>query len=160
MISIQRESYSDGLAKELLPLAQKCWDEGTLAKGESCAFYGKRDVKIEPDYGFYKFIADSGRLILFTIRDSGALVGYAVILVYRSPHHQKLITANGDSIYVEPAYRVNSPVLIEKVLQEVSTTGAVTINWAVSKDGPMYELLSKYGFTADETIMEKLLCVS
>lgn len=160
MISISREPYSETLQYEILPLAQKCWDEGSLAKGEHCAFHGKRDVQIEPDFVLYKTISDNGRLIIFTIRDEDVLVGYAIVMVYPSPHHKKLITANGDSIYVEIAYRGHSPVLVEKVINEVTETGAVTLNWAVSADSPMYDLLVKFGFVGDEIIMEKLLCAS
>jgi GNAT superfamily N-acetyltransferase len=160
VIVIEREAYSESLKPEILPLAQKCWDEASAAKGEHCAFNGKRDVKIEPDFALYQAISDNDRLVLFTIRDDAKLVGYAIALVYPSPHHCKLITANGDSIYVEPPYRVHSPVLVEKIINEVSKTGAVTMNWGVTKDEPMYRLLSKFGFVADEVIMEKLLCVS
>ena len=160
MISLQREPYSDALANEILPLGQKCWDEGTALKGESCAYYGHRDVQIEPDLSLYRSVSDSGRLIIFTIRDEAKLVGYAVIMVYRSPHHQKLTTANGDSIYIEPEYRVHSPVLLDKIINEVKSAGAVTLNWWVSKDGHMYALLEKMGFVGDEIVMEKFLCAS
>ena len=158
MITVQQEPYSEALATELLPLAQKCWDEGTALKGESCAYHEFRDVKIEPDLVTYTALADKGALIVFTIRDDLALVGYAVAMVYFSPHHRKILTANGDSIYVDPPYRVHSVVLLEKIIEAVRATGAKTMNWCVSANGPMYDLLCKYGFGADEVVMEKFLC--
>jgi hypothetical protein len=157
-VVIERETYSDALGRELLPLAQKCWEESSAEKGERCAFYGHRDIQIEPDFQLYKALSDTDRLILLTVRDGSALVGYAVIIVYVSPHHCKFIAANGDSLYVEPKYRIHSPVLIDKVISEVKRTEAVSLNWGVSPGSPLYEMLLKLGFVGDEVIMEKRLC--
>ena len=155
---IARESYSESLHREILPLAQKCWDESTRDKDDTCAFYGKRDIQIEPDFDVYQAIDEAGNLIIYTARDDSRLVGYAIALLYVSPHHRKMKTANGDSIYLEPDYRVLAPVLVEKVMADVKEAGAVTLNWGVTKDGPMHELLKRFGFVADELIMERILC--
>jgi hypothetical protein len=160
MVSIQREAYNESLGQEFLPLAQKCWDEGTALKGENCSYHGHRDIAIDPDYLLYRQLADAGRLLLFTIRDAGILVGYAVSYVFASPHHRKLLVANGDSIYVERGYRAYTPALIEMLLKELKSLGVTNMGWAVSQNGPVYELLCKLGFVADEIIMEKLICVS
>ena len=159
-VIIEEEPFSQELMTEILPLAQKCWDEATEAKGENCAYHGKRGVQIEPDVDLYQSISDMGRLVIYTMRDEGKLVGYAVALIYPSPHHRKLLTANGDSIYVEEPYRTHSPVLIGKIIKAVEKSGAVTVNWGVTLGSPMYEVLKKFGFVADEVIMEKLLCAS
>jgi len=157
-VTIQREPYSDALGHELLPLAQKCWDEGTVLKGENCAYHAFRNVSIEPDFTMYMELAQKNALIIFTVRDDALLVGYVVAMVYYSPHHCKILTANGDSIYVQPEYRTHSVSLVEKVINEVKLTGAKTMNWAVSPNSPMYDLLGSFGFVGDEVVMEKLLC--
>lgn len=157
-VTIQKESFSDTLCQEILPLAQKCWDEGTEIKGETCSYHEyRRGVQIDPDFASYQRLETARALALFTMRDT-ALVGYIVAYTYRSPHHKKLIVANADSIYVENPYRGHSPVMIGMLLEALKAMGAISVGWAVSKDSPMYELLCALGFVGDEVIMEKLLC--
>ena len=158
MTTIQKEPFSEALCKEILPLAQKCWDEGTELKGETCSYHEfRKGIVIEPDFDLYRQLAEVGRLVIFSIRDS-RLVGYVVAYVYRSPHHVKLLVANGDSIYIEVEYRSYAAAIIKPLLTELKTMGAVSMGWAVSQNGPMYELLKSLGFVGDEIIMEKLLC--
>lgn len=159
-VTIQRQEYSDALGQEILPLAQKCWDEGTLLKGESCAYHEFRNVKIEPDFSVYRALSAKGSLIVFTVRDNEVLVGYATAFLYNSPHHCKILTANGDSIYVEPEYRAHASLLMERMINEVKSKGAATMNWMVSPDGPMFEVLSSFGFVGDEIVMEKFIARS
>lgn len=159
-VTIQKESFSDTLCQEILPLAQKCWDEGTALKGENCSYHGKRDVEIEPDFGLYRGLSDAGRLVLITARDSAVLVGYIVAYLYQSPHHKKMLVANGDSIYIEPEFRACTATMIKLLLAELEARKALTIGWAVSQTGPVYDLLCALGFVGDEIIMEKLICAS
>jgi hypothetical protein len=157
-IAIQKESFSDALCQEILPLAQKCWDEGTALKGETCAYHGQRAIVIEPDFALYGRLAEAGTLVLVTARYSTKLVGYIVGYLYQSPHHKKMLVANGDSIYIEPEYRGHAASMIEVFLADLKARGALTIGWPVSQTGPVYDLLRALGFVGDEIIMEKLIC--
>lgn len=159
-VSIQREPYSEALCKEILPLAQKCWEESTALKGENCSYHEYRDLLIEPDWGLYQRLAELGLLVIFTIREEGALVGYVIVNIYQSPHHCKLKVANGDTIYVVPKYRGQTAALIRKLLAELKSMKVTNMGWAVSANGPVYAMLKKFGFAVDEVIMEKLICAS
>lgn len=158
---IQKESYSESLCQEILPLAQKCWEESTQLKGNHCSYHEHRELIIEPDWSLYKRLAELDLLVIFTLRDESLLVGYVIVNIYQSPHHIKLKVANGDTIYVEPKYRGHTAALIRKLLQELEAREVTNMGWAVSKNGPVYTLLSKLGFSVDEVVMEKLItCAS
>jgi hypothetical protein len=155
-MKIDREAFSVELFNELLPLARKCWQESSALKADSCVFAGERDLVIEPDLENYQKISDS--LIIVTLRDEGKLVGYLVGFLYRSPHHKKILCGNGDSIYVEPAYRSYAVVLTERFEKESQAAGAQIIGWPTHPDGPVYRLLKARGYTVDDVVMEKRLC--
>jgi hypothetical protein len=159
MIIITKETFSREVFDEILPLAQKCWNESTEYKAESCAYYGERDFQIEPDFDSYKRFADNGWLVLVTIRDEADLRGYVVGLLYQSMHHRKILGALGDSAYVEPEYRSYTAVMVEKFENELASLGVAIIGWPVHVNGPVYPLLKSSGYSGDDIVMEKRLCV-
>lgn len=159
MPTLQEEAFSAELFEQLRPLAQRCWDEETEAKASSCAFETARDFPIEPDMEAYQLHAERGALVLLTLRAGGQLVGYAVGLTYRSPHHKALIAAFGDSIYIEPAFRSYFPVLAERLERGLAERGAVIIGWPVTQDSPLFHALVSRGYRGDDIVMEKKLCV-
>lgn len=159
-VTISRESLTDDLFPELLPLAQKCWEESTRVKAETCAFYGERDFQIEPDIGEYRRYAGLGSMVVISVRDEGRLVGYIIGLLFRAMHHRKMICGLADSIYIEPDYRSYAPVVTEKFEKELQSLGVGIIAWPTHQQGPMYEVLKLRGYVGDDIIMEKRLCVS
>jgi len=46
---IDREPFTLELYEEVLPLAAEVLEENTRLKAETCAYYGERDFKIDPD---------------------------------------------------------------------------------------------------------------
>ena len=159
-MKIAEERYSMDLAAEILPLGRRSFRESTEAKGETCAFHGERDFDIEPDMEQYQRLQDSGVLVILTLRDEAALVGYLVAAVYRSLHHKKMVCANVDTLYVEPDHRTYSPVLIEAFEKSMREKQVDIIGWPTHINGPIYEVLKTRGYVGDDTIMEKRLCVS
>lgn len=157
-MKIDVEKLTEELFAEMLPLAQKCWEESTAEKAESCAFYGSREFQIEPDFDAYMKIQETGFLTIVTLRDEGKLVGYIEGFVYRSLRHKSLKGGMGDSIYVEPEYRVYTPPMIERFEKEMRQGGADIIGWPTSPNGPVHKLLLASGFVGDDVIMEKKLC--
>lgn len=159
-VTINKEPFSLDVFNEILPLAQKCWEESTIAKAESCAFYGEREFTIEPDFECYQIFADNGRLVLITLRDEEALKGYVVGLVYRCMHHRKITGGLGDTMYVEPEYRAYTAVMAERFEKEMQSLGVGIIGWPVHPDGPIHDVLKACGYVGDDIVMEKRLCVS
>ena len=157
-VTIEKEPFTAVLFAEALPLAQKCWEESTIIKADSCAYYGERDFIIEPDVDAYQRLADQGMLVFVTLRDDGNLQGYLVAFTYRSTHHKKILCAIVDSAYVEPKYRTYAPVMSEVFEKEARGIGVQIIGWPTHVDGPLYELLKARGYVGDDIVMEKKLC--
>lgn len=155
-VTITLETLNERRLAELLPLAQKCWNESTVAKGETCAFYGERDFQIEPDLEAYQRLADAGSLVFVTLRDEqAALKGYVVGFTYRALHHKRILGGIGDSIYIEPQYRSYTGVIAEIFENALKALGVQIIGWPVTPDGPIHEVLKARGYVGDDIVMEK-----
>ncbi len=159
-IKIESEAFSESLFDDVLPLAQKCWEESTAFKADTCAYYGERDFAVEPDKESYQRLADQGALIFVTLRDECALKGYVIGFLYRSMHHKRILCGIGDSIYIEPDYRSYTGVIAEKFEKEMAGHGANIIGWPTHLNGPVYNVLKARGYVGDDIVMEKRLpCV-
>jgi len=155
-MKIVREPFSDELLKEVLPLAQRSWEENTALKGERCAYFGRRDFQIEPDVECYRTLATAGVLVIITAREEGVLVGYAMGYLNRSAHHRSILCGYGDSIYLEPAYRGHGAALLRAIERELKEGGAIALGWPATQDSPLYALLKSFGYVGDDIVMEKL----
>lgn len=155
-VTIQKEPFDLVLFDEMLPLCQKCWNESTVAKGETCAFYGERDFQIEPALERYQGLSD--RLVIVTLRDDGELKGYVVGFSYQAMHHKKIVGGIGDSMYLEPDYRSYTAVVAERFEKELRGLGVQIIGWPVTPDGPLHKVLQARGYVGDDIVMEKRLC--
>lgn len=153
-IRIEQEVFTEELAAEMFPLAQACWDESTLNKKDTCAYYGERDFIVEPDMERYKALAKAGLMVAVTLREA-TLKGYILGFTCRSLHHKKITCASVDSIYMDPEYRSYTAVVCEKFEQSVSKLGAQIIGWPTHIDGPVYKVLKARGYVGDDVIMEK-----
>lgn len=158
MIEIKTEPFSRELFAEVLPLAQKCWDESTAFKGETCAAHGEREFKVEPDVDGYQRFSEQGWFVIITLRDEGALKGYAVGLLYQSMHHKKILCGFGDTIYLEPEYRSHTWAVAKRFEKEMEKLGVWIIGWPVHLNGPVYNVLKAKGYSGDDIVMEKRIC--
>lgn len=154
-VVIAVEPLTRELFDEILPLARRGWAESTVAKAETCAWYGERDFDVDPDFEQYQAIAYVGALVILAMRDKGVLVGYVTGTCFRGMHHRHFIVAQSDSFYVEPLYRGHTRRLIRRYEEEMIKRGAVALNWLTHTNGPVYKLLKLFGYVADETMMEK-----
>ena len=159
-LKIQSEVLTrDLFIDEILPLGQKCWDECSEIKGETCSFHGERGFVIQPDVKRYLELADQDTLLTMTARDDeGVLRGYALCIYYMSLHHAPVICANVDTLYVEPEFRACLRRFISNIESEFENRGVVIVGWATSPAGKMYEILKLLGYAPDDVIMEKRLC--
>lgn len=157
-ITITIEPLSDALIAELLPLAHKCWNESTIDKGEACAFYGERDMVIEPNLDEYRKLAAIGALVIIVIRCKGIAEGYALGWTYKALHHRHIVGAIGDTFYVEPAFRAYAGVLVDYFLNELKARGVQIIGWPATPGGYVHQVLAARGFVPDDIVMEKRLC--
>jgi len=156
-IVIEKEAFNAEVAAKVSPLAQKCWNESTAFKGESCAYFGDREFIIEPDTAAYQRLADQGLLVLVTIRDDGELKGYVIGFTYTSLHHKNILCGIGDSLYIEPDYRAHTWAVAKRFEKEMETLGVKILGWPVHLNGPVYDVLKAKGYVGDDIVMEKRL---
>lgn len=152
-----QEPFSEALCEEIRPLGQKCFDESTLLKADTCAFYGDREFALEPDIEQYRALASAKSLQFLTLRDSGVLVGYIIGITYRCMHHKKIKGAIGDSMYIEPEYRSYAGPLVDRFLEMMTAEGAGIVGWPVTPQSYLHKVLVARGFVEDDVVMEKRL---
>jgi hypothetical protein len=157
MICIEQEPFNLEVAAEMLPLAQKCWEESTAFKKDTCAYYGERDFQIEPDTQGYQQLADMGLVVLITLRSDGVLKGYVLGLLYKSKHHKKIACSISDSAYLEPQCRSYAGVMIDKFGTAMKAEKVEIIGWPTHIDGPWFAVLKARGYVGDDIVMEKRL---
>jgi hypothetical protein len=91
----QRETLNGHLWAELMPLLAAHWYE--------IAHYP--DIPLDVDVNAYEMAEHAGMLRLYTVRDDGRLMGYAVFFVRPNMHYQGSIQASQDVLYLDPAIR-------------------------------------------------------
>jgi GNAT superfamily N-acetyltransferase len=81
--------------EDLQPLIKDHWSEIAHFK----------DIPLDPDWESYARLDGAGALRIFTLRDYGALKGYAFFTVAPAAHYRSSLQANADVLYLDPGYR-------------------------------------------------------
>lgn len=158
-MKISVERFTHDLFVEMMPLAQKAWDECSEIKKDTCAFHGQRGFVIEPFEERFLLLEDIGSLIYQTLRDdAGVLLGFAMCVLYQSLHHKSIACGNVDSFYIEPEKRGYVRSFIAQIEVEFSNRNVTVIGWPTTASGTLFEMLNTLGYTADDVVMEKQLC--
>lgn len=95
MIITHIESFAERLP-ELKPLFPRHWEELALNKDK---------VPLDPQYDIYLKRESLGELLLITVRQSGALVGYFIGFIAPGLHYKTCLTCTMDIFYVWPEAR-------------------------------------------------------
>lgn len=143
MIKYSIETVAQCIA-EIKPLNYAHWAEIATHK----------DIKVlDPDYDRYYKLEELGMLRIYTVRDSGILIGYYISMIMPHMHYQTCITALNDILYVHPdyrggtvAYRMFTGAL--KDLKDNTDTNVVIVHMKVKH--PFKRLLTKLGFEQTE----------
>lgn len=64
-----------------------------------------KDIALDPDWAKYRTMQEQNALRIFTARQLGELVGYAVFAVHPAMHYQGSLQAIQDVFYVDPKHR-------------------------------------------------------
>lgn len=97
MLTAQVEDFVPFL-EEVKPLLQGHWEELALNKDK---------VPLDPQYEQYLKYDAEGKILVVTLRDAGALVGYFVGLIAPGFHYKTCLTYTMDIFYVKPDARGN-----------------------------------------------------
>jgi hypothetical protein len=150
-VSIEREPFTDSLCAELLPLAEENW-----VRSES--YIG--DLPLDPDIAKYKSLEKMGMMDCLIARRAGAVVGYVIMFTSMSFHHRQARCTHGDIIFVksDPGLEYLAGGLLRASERILIERGVNFVGWFVHKDSKIERLLTSFGYTADEHVMEKRLC--
>lgn len=90
IVDFARESLSESLVNEMMPLWEDHYEEIALYK----------DIPLQPDFGVYDAVEQAGNLRIYTARHEGELVGYEIVFVARHPHYATMKAANQDILFL------------------------------------------------------------
>ena len=88
-----REALKD-CAHELMPLFHRQWAEMDGELGD-----------FDPDADAYHAMDALGKMRVFVLRGSEAILGYAIFIVYHALHQKTISIAVSDCLWLDPAYR-------------------------------------------------------
>jgi GNAT superfamily N-acetyltransferase len=95
-VTFQTENWHDVVAE-----LEQLWPDHWLEVGMH-----KDRVPLDPDYGEYARLADTGQLHVTVGRDRGFCVGYLTAIVRPHLHYKSCLSAFYDLYYLKPSYRL------------------------------------------------------
>jgi hypothetical protein len=149
MIEYKEETF-DQVIDEIKPLLENHYEEIALNKDA---------IKLNPDYGIYKSLCDSGVMRVITARDDGKLVGYCVCIIKYHLHYKDSLTAFNDIFYISKDYRkgltgVKLFIKTEEILKKYGVQ-RVSMNTKVHHDvGVIFDRL---GYKETERVFTKMI---
>ncbi len=149
MVTLAREDFYK-VAVEIAPLLER-------HQAELASF---PDILADCDWDFYEAAARAGLLQIFTAREDGALVGYAVFVVRKHPHYRRHTWANNDVLWVLPAHRRTGVgrAFVSHFLADFTVQGVAVIHMRTKvAHSELRHLLESLDFFADEIGMSKRL---
>lgn len=121
--------------EEAVPLLQMHWEE--------IAHY--QDIKLEPDFGRYTQLEESGAVRCFTARDdANKLIGYSVFFVRENIHYKSSVQAVQDILFIHPGRRGTGMRFVKWCDEQLKNDGVQAVYHhvkAAHNFGPMLERL-------------------
>lgn len=138
------------VVQDITPLLLLHYEELTLHKDR---------VKLNPHWDNYACLEATSHhaLQIFTARDAGALVGYAVFFVQPHPHYRDLLTAHNDLLFVHPQHRGTTGLRLIRYCERQLAPHAHKVLWHVKPGTPLAALLPKLGYGLEEHIFATFL---
>lgn len=132
MITAQVEPFSD-VIEEIKPMLPGHWRE--------LALYQDR-MPLDPQWGAYIEREAQGSLVVVTLREAGAVIGYFWGFIAPGMHYQSTLTCTMDIMYVHPDHRGKHAgnLLLNTIRAELKRRG-VKMWWMGSKNHKPIEWL-------------------
>jgi len=148
MMAFGRETLAQAMP-EMVAMVAAHMDEIGQWKGSP--------MRPDVDWALFRRVEAEGGLVLFTVREEGALAGYAVWLLHNHPHYKSTLVAQSDALYLAPAARRGR--LFARWLGHMelalAALGAQKIVCAVKPERDYGALLERRGFGLMETVYHK-----
>lgn len=135
---------------DVKPLLEQDWQE---------IEHNKDLLPLDPDWDAYETLEQQGMLQIYTVRDSGKLVGYFPVVIFPSLHSKGRMLVANDVIYLHKDYRKGSVgtrlfKFVEKCLKE---DGYKVLYVTTTEQYPIDPLMKRLGYNKTETKFEKVL---
>jgi len=119
--------------------------------------WNKDLIPLDPDWEKYIKMGELGFIKIYTARENGLLVGYAIWLVAPSMHYKTTKKALNDILYVDPDKRggrtgINLIKYSEKMLKEL---GCKTIGMHIKEVFNWGNVAERLGYEKIESLYEK-----
>lgn len=137
--------------RDIEPLLELHYDEVAMHKDA---------ISLAPDWARYQTLEDADRLMAFTARDDGKLIGYSVWFMDMHIHYAGALIGVNDVIFVHRDYRkgcsAGTDLILysEKMLKQIGVNKAV---WHIKFDHDWSAILRRRGYTAEDFTMGKIL---
>lgn len=117
------------------------------------------DVPLAPDWGLYQHLDESGGLKIFTARQDGGLIGYAIFFVRYHAHYKETLCAINDIVFLRHGYRkgLAGAKLIRYADQELEAYGVDRIFWHIKYSNDFSPILHRMGYLDEEKIVGRLV---
>ena len=149
MITFARELLCE-VVQEVQPLLQQHYAELTLHKDV---------VKLDPQWEQYALLEQLERFVVFTVRDDGALVGYAAFFVMKHLHYAGLVHAQNDVLFLARPHRRGTTALrfLAYCEEQLRAIGAHKLTYHVKFSLDWRPILHRQGYQDEEIMCGKLL---
>lgn len=152
MIAYQRETLFEVMG-DVEPLLQMHHDELALDRDR---------IALSPRWDRYNAMESAGLLLVFTARESRALIGYAAFFLYPHMHCDRLTVAANDVLFLHPDCRKGSAGLkflrfCESEIKKQPHDGVLKIAWSAKPNSALESLLPRLDYATEETVFTKIL---
>jgi hypothetical protein len=120
----------------------------------------KDAISLAPDWARYEALEAGNRLMAFTARDDGQLIGYSAWFMDMHIHYAGALIATNDVIFVHKDYRkgcsAGTDLILysEKMLKQIGVTKAV---WHIKFDHDWSAILRRRGYVNEDFTVGKIL---
>jgi len=150
MMILQQETLYD-IVHEVDSLLQMHYEEVALNKDRK---------KLLPKWEEYRVMEVIGKLVVYTARDDGKLIGYAAFFINTHMHYGEFTTAINDVVFLHPDYRKGSAgyKLIKYADDQLSNRPGIDhVFWHVKVKNDWTPILKRLGYVEEEIIAGKSL---
>jgi len=143
------EDY-DSVYEEMQELIVDHWEEIAVNKDK---------IKLNPDWEFYRKVADEGYLGVYTVRSDSKLVGYFIVVAIANPHYKDHIFATNDILFLRKEYRkgLTGVKLLKFAEQDLKTKGISVIVINTKVHIPFDKVLERLKYNLTERVYSKYI---
>lgn len=116
-----------------------------------------KDIPLAPDWLTYKKLDELGMLKIFTYRESGVLIGYAIYVVKNHLHYSTCLVAQQDILFITKNKRGHGAKFILWCDKQLKDMGVQLTMHHVKSDHNFGGMLERMGYELMDLIYTKRL---